>query len=142
MAINLFGFTISRDNKQQELKNQSYITPVADDGASTVSAGGYYGTHVDIDASARSESELITRYRDISTYPDVDTAIEEIVTEAIAAVDDESPVSINLDSLNLDDNIKETIQEEFDEILSLLDFKDKGHDIFRRWYIDGRVYYQ
>jgi hypothetical protein len=142
MAITLFGFTIGRDNKQQELRNQSYITPVADDGASTVSAGGYYGTYVDIDASARSESELITRYRDIANYPDVDTAVEEIVCEAIAGVDDEPPVSINLDNLSLDDNIKNSIKEEFDEILSLLDFNDKGHDIFRRWYIDGRVYYQ
>ncbi len=142
MAITLFGFTIGRDNRQQELKNQSYITPVAEDGASTVSAGGYYGTYVDIDASARSESELITRYRDIANYPDVDTAVEEIVAEAIAAVDDEPPVSINIDNLDLDESIKDTIKEEFDEILSLLDFNDKGHDIFRRWYIDGRVYYQ
>ena len=142
MAITLFGFTIGRDNKQQELKSQSYITPVADDGASTVSAGGYYGTYVDIDASARSESELITRYRDIAMYPDVDTAVEEIVTEAIAAVDDEPPVSINLDMLDIEDSIKKTITEEFEEVLSLLDFNDKGHDIFRRWYIDGRVYYQ
>jgi hypothetical protein len=142
MAITLFGFTIGRDNRQQELKNQSYITPVADDGASTVSAGGYYGTYVDIDASARSESELITRYRDIANYPDVDTAVEEIVSEAIAAVDDEPPITINLDLLELDDNIKVSIKEEFEEILSLLDFNDKGYDIFRRWYIDGRVYYQ
>jgi hypothetical protein len=142
MAINLFGFTIGREDKQQELKNQSFITPVAEDGASTVSAGGYYGTFVDIDASARSESELISRYREISNYPDCDTAIEEIVTEAIAAIDSEAPVSLNLDDLDLSDTIKKSIQLEFNEILSLLDFKDKAHDIFRRWYIDGRVYYQ
>lgn len=142
MAINLFGFTIGREDRQPELKRQSFITPVAEDGASTVQAGGYYGTYVDIDASARNESELITRYREISKYPDCDNAIEEIITDAIAAVDSEAPVSINLDDLKLSDNIKNSIRDEFDEILSLLDFKDKAHDIFRRWYVDGRVYYQ
>ena len=142
MAINLFGFTIGREDKQQELKSQSFITPVADDGTSTVSAGGYFGTYVDIDASARSESELISRYRDISNYPDVDTAIEEIVSEAIAALDSEEPVTIDLDGMDLSDSIKKSIQTEFDTIVQLLDYKDKAHDIFRRWYIDGRIYYQ
>ena len=142
MAINLFGFSIGRDDKQPELKRQSFITPVAEDGASTIQAGGYYGTYVDIDASARNESELISRYREISKYPDTDNAIEEIVSDAIAAVDSEAPVSINLEDLKLSNNIKEAIRDEFDEILSLLDFKDKAHDIFRRWYVDGRVYYQ
>ena len=142
MAINLFGFTIGREDPQPALKSQSFITPTSDDGTSTVAAGGYYGTYVDIDASARSESELISRYRDIATYPDVDNAIEEIVTEAIAAVDSEEPVSIDLESLVLSDSIKKKIQSEFDEIVNLLDFRDKAHDIFRRWYIDGRLYYQ
>ena len=142
MALSLFGFTIGREDKQQELKSQSFITPVADDGTSTVSAGGYFGTYVDIDASARSESELISRYRDISNYPDVDTAIEEIVSEAIAALDSEEPVTIDLDGMDLSDSIKKSIQTEFDTIVQLLDFKDKAHDIFRRWYIDGRIYYQ
>ena len=142
MAINIFGFTIGREDKQQELKSQSFITPVAEDGTSTVSAGGYFGTYVDIDASARSESELISRYRDISNYPDVDTAIEEIITEAIAAIDSEEPVKLDLDKLDLSDSIKKKIQDEFDTLLNLLDFKDKAHDVFRRWYIDGRLYYQ
>lgn len=142
MALSLFGFTIGREEKQQELKSQSFVTPVSEDGASTVSAGGYYGTYVDIDASVRSESELISRYREIANYPDCDTAIEEIVTEAIAALDSESPVSINLDELDMSDSIKKTIREEFDKIVTLLDFKDKAHDIFRRWYVDGRLYYQ
>jgi len=105
-SFNLFGFTIGREDKQSQLKKQSFITPIAEDGASTVSAGGYYGTFVDIDASARSESELISRYREISNYPDCDTAIEEIVVEAIAAIDSEEPVRINLDDLKLSPNIK------------------------------------
>lgn len=142
MAINLFGFTIGREDKQPGLVKQSFITPVADDGTSTVSAGGYFGTYVDIDASARSESELISRYRDISNYPDCDTAIEEIVTEAIAAIDSEEPVTLDLDDLELSDSIKKKINEEFEDLLSLLDFKDKAHDIFKRWYVDGRLYYQ
>ena len=142
MAINLFGFTIGREDKQPALKTQSFITPVSDDGTSVVAAGGYYGTYVDIDAAARSESELISRYRDISNFPDVDNAIEEIITEAIAAVDEEDPVSLNLDTLDLSDKIKGSIQEAFDEVINLLDFKDKAHDIFRRWYVDGRLYYQ
>lgn len=142
MAINLFGFTIGREDKQQALRSQSFVTPVSEDGASTVSAGGYYGTYVDIDASTKSESELITRYREISNYPDCDTAIEEIVTEAIAAVDSEAPVTIDLDDLDLSKSIKESIRDEFDEVLSLLDFKDKAHDIFRRWYVDSKLYYQ
>ena len=142
MALSLFGFTIGREDRQSELKSQSFITPVSEDGTSTVSAGGYFGTYVDIDASARSESELISRYRDISTYPDVDNAIEEIVTEGIAAVDSEDPVTLDLEKLELSDSIKKKIRDEFDEVISLLDFKDKAHDIFRRWYIDGRLYYQ
>lgn len=141
MAINLFGFTIGR--KEERIpQSQQFVTPVSEDGASTVSAGGYYGTFVDIDAAARNESDLISRYREISKYPDCDTAIEEIVTEAIAAIDSEAPVTINLDDLELPKRIKDSIREEFDEICSLLDFKDRAHDIFRRWYIDGRLYYQ
>lgn len=142
MAVSLFGFTFGREDKQQALKSQSYITPVSDDGATTVSAGGYYGTYVDIDASAKSESELISRYREISQYPDCDTAIEEVITEAIAAIDSEEPVTIDLEELDISKSIKNSIKQEFDEVLTLLDFKDKAHDIFRRWYIDGRLYYQ
>ena len=144
--FNLFGFTISREERP-ELKNQSIIAPVNDDGASTISTtvgayGGYYGTYVDIDASARSESEIISRYREISRYPDCDNAIEEIITEAIAAVDDEKPVDVNLDGLQISDKIKKQIRDEFNNIVNLLDFSDKAHDIFRRWYVDGRLYYQ
>ena len=141
MAINLFGFTIGRQ-KKPDLKSQSIVTPASYDGATSVNAGGYYGTYVDIDASARSESEIISRYRDISNYPDCDTAIEEIVAESIAAIDNEEPVTLNLDKLDLSDQLKNVIIEEFNEVKKLLDFNDKAHDIFRRWYVDGRIYYQ
>lgn len=143
MAISLFGFTISRDKTDDPVsRTQSFITPTPDDGASTVQAGGYFGTYVDLDATAKSESELITRYREASMYADCSTAIDEIVSEAIAAVDDENPVDINLDEIDLDDKIKKNIQVEFKQVLRLLDFNMKGFDIFRRWYVDGRLYYQ
>lgn len=143
--MNLFGFTITRTTSDTEDKKQSFIVPQADDGASTVQAGGYYGTYVDLDASARSESDLITKYREIAMYPDCANAIEEIVGEAVAAVDDETPVDINLDSIDdkeIPPAVKEKIQEEFSEVLRLLDFNNKGYDLFKRWYIDGRLFFQ
>jgi len=143
MAISLFGFTISRGTPENTTdRAQSFVTPTPDDGASTVQAGGYFGTYVDLDATAKSESELITRYREASMYPDCSSAIDEIVSEAIAAVDDENPVDINLDEVDLDDKIKKTITNEFKQVLRLLEFNGKGFDIFRRWYVDGRLYYQ
>ena len=141
MALNLFGFTIERQ-KKPDLTSQSIVTPVPDDGSITATSAGYYGTFVDIDASTRSESDLISRYREISSYPDCDNAIEEIISEAIAAVDDENPVTINLDNTGLSQSLKKTISDEFEKVKRLLDFNDKAHDIFRRWYVDGRIYYQ
>jgi len=141
MAINLFGFTIERQ-KKPDLTNQSIVTPVPEDGSITATSAGYYGTFVDIDASTRSESDLISRYREIAGYPDCDNAIEEIISEAIAAIDDENPVTINLDNTGLSQSLKKTISDEFEQIKKLLDFNDKAHDIFRRWYVDGRIYYQ
>ena len=141
MALNLFGFTIERQ-KKPDLTSQSIVTPVPEDGSITATSAGYYGTFVDIDASTRSESELISRYREIAAYPDCDNAIEEIISEAIAAIDDEDPVTINLDNTGLSQSLKKTITAEFDKVKKLLDFNDKAHDIFRRWYVDGRIYYQ
>lgn len=143
MAVNIFGFTISRDEKQDEgLQKQGYVTPTPDDGTTTVQAGGYFGTYLDLDATAKSEADMISRYREISLYPYCDNAIEEIVVQAIANVDYEDPVSIDLDSSELSEKIKKSISNEFKTIMHLLDFKSKAHDIFRRWYIDGRIYYQ
>ena len=138
MAISLFGYTLSKKEDPQP----SFIAPSNDDGATTGSTAGYFGTFVDMDATSKSEAELITRYREASMYSDCSTAIDEIVTEAIAAVDDEKPVDIILDSLNLAEDIKSIIITEFDNILKLLEFNTKAYDIFRRWYIDGRIYYQ
>ena len=142
-GINLFGYTISRDTDVSKLaRTQSFVTPTTDDGAATVQGGGYFGTYLEMDATAKSEAELITRYREASMYSDCSTAIDEIVTEAIAAVEDEQVVQINLDALDLPDNIRKAIQEQFSAVVKLLGFNIKGFDIFRRWYVDGRIYYQ
>jgi hypothetical protein len=141
MDLNLFGFKITRPRKEPS-KSQGFVTPVAEDGATTISAGGYYGTYVDLDATTKTESELITRYRQMAMYAECDMAIEDIVSESIANIDDEPPVKIDIEELQLSDNIRKAIENEFKEILSLLDFNSKAHEIFRRWYVDGRIYYQ
>jgi hypothetical protein len=141
--MELFGFQITRPAKdKKELRNQSFVPPSNDDGAAVISAGGYYGTFVDLDATAKSESDLIVRYRQASLYPECDMAIDEIVNESIAALDDEPPVKLNIDTLQASDNIKAAIEEAFNRVLKLLHFKEKGAEIFRRWYVDGRIYYQ
>jgi len=142
MDLSLFGFRITKPKKEEPAKNQGFVTPTPDDGATTISAGGYYGTYVDLDATSKTESELITRYRQMAIYPECDMAIEDIVTEAIANIDEEPPVQLDLEELEISPSIKKTIENEFEEILKLLDFNSKSHDIFRRWYVDGRVYYQ
>lgn len=140
------GFQLDTGKKRKKNANisnsQSFVTPVDDEGGVTVSTAGFYGTYVDIDATIKTESDLITKYRDISTYTEVDNAIEEITSEVISAMDDEPPITIEMDKLEFSDSVKKKINEEFEDILEMLDFKRKGHDIFRRWYIDGRIYYQ
>ena len=143
MAIKLFGFTIGKEDEEPPIdrKLQGFATPVADDGASTVQAGGYFGTYVDLDATAKSEYDLITRYRECAMYSDTSAAIDEILTEAIAAIDDEAVVQINLDRLDIPDDIKDTILDEFTALMKMIEFDTKGFDYFKRWYIDGRMYY-
>ena len=109
MAINLFGYTITRGEDVSKLaRTQSFVPPTTDDGTATVQGGGYFGTYLEMDATAKSEAELITRYREASMYADCSTAVDEILTEAIAAVDDESAVQINLDQLEIPDDIKDS----------------------------------
>lgn len=139
--MELFGFKITRGVDKKEARKQSFVSPSPDDGAAVVSAGGYYGTYVDLDATAKSESDLITRYRQASLYPECDMAIEEIVNEAIASLDDEATVKVFLDDLEVSPSIKQAIEETFEEVIDLLQFNDKGNEIFRRWYVDGRIYY-
>jgi len=139
--MQIFGFEIKR--KQTDKEIGAVVTPISDDGSTVVStnATSYYGMVMDMDTIVKNENDLIRRYRDTSLYADCDAAIEDIVNEAIIAEPDDQAVKINLDKVKLSDGIKGKIRTEFDEVLRLLNFDDKGHDIFRQWYIDGRIYY-
>lgn len=138
MAVSLFGFEIKR--KQDEEPLVSFAPTVNDDGAVVVAAGGAYGTYIDLDGTARTESELVSKYREIALESDIERAIDDIVNEAIDA-DAEKVVSLNTDKLNYSETIKEKINEEFENVLDLLNFQVEAYDIFKRWYIDGRMYY-
>ena len=135
----LFGFRFEKikDTKSQE----KFTAPANDDGTVEIAGGGFFGQVLDTDGRERSEVDLIRRYREISQQPECDSAIDDIVNEAIVSNEKDQAVSIELDRLNYTKPIKEKIRKEFDNILSLLDFDVKGHDIFRRWYIDGRIFY-
>ena len=141
--VQLFGFQITRRNKSQEEDEQvkSFTPPQNEDGAVVLQSGSYYGTYVDLDGVVRNEIELITRYREMSMQPELETAIDEIVNEAIVNDDNGQAVELNTDDLKQPDQIKKKIRDEFDYVLKLLNFGNMGHDIFRRWYIDGRLFY-
>ena len=136
----LFGFSITRAKKPQDPK-QSFTTPQADDGTQTVAAGGYFGQYLDMEGTARSESELIRRYREIALHPECDMAIEDIVNEAIVANELKDAVKLDLNNVSYSGEIKKKIDTEFKEVLRLMNFSTRGHDLFRRWYVDGRIYY-
>jgi len=140
--IQIFGFEISRRKiNQDEEVNKSFAIPQNEDGAVTIQSGSYYGTYVDLDGVVRNEVELITRYREMSMQPELETAIDEVVNEAIVNDDNGQAVELNTDELKLPEKIKSKIRDEFDHVLRMLDFGNMGHDIFRRWYIDGRLFY-
>jgi hypothetical protein len=137
--MRLFGFEIKR--QEQDSEPQSFAPPQEDDGAVIVAAGGVYGTYVDLEGSAKTEAELVTKYRDMTNQPEVDQAVDDIVNEAIVSEPEVETVSINLDRTNASSNIKKLIAEEFDAIKKLLNFDNQAYDIFRRYYVDGRLYY-
>ena len=136
----LFGFSIQRAKKDTggEL---TFTTPDSDDGSIEVAGGGFFGQILDTDGRERTELDLIKRYRRISQQSECDAAIEDIINEGIVANQTDSAVQIDLDTIPYPDKIKRKIRSEFDEVLRLLEFGVKGHDIFRRWYIDGRLYF-
>ena len=136
----LFGFKITRAN--QSGGSDGFTAPSTDDGTlDIVSGGGHYASILDMDGRDRNELDLIRRYRDIAQQPECDSAIEDIANEAIVSDERDKSVSLSLDQLDVSPNIKSKIRDEFDEVLRLMDFSAKGHDIFRRWYVDGRIYY-
>ena len=143
-GISLFGFEIKRKGQEKEdAKKQSFVAPQDADGSSYVQAGGYFGQYLDTEGvtDQASEGDLIRRYREIAMHPECDAAIEDIINEAIVSDSDSAPVDIILDDLDQPDTIKDQIKEEFNNIISLLQFNNYGHEIFRKWYVDGRVYY-
>lgn len=140
--MDLFGFEINRKKEDAEKeKRVSFVPPNNEDGALSVAAGGVYGTYVDLDGSVRTEAELVNKYRSISFDPIIDLAIQDICNEAIVEDADEETVSIVLDSLKISDGMKKTIIKEFENVSRLLEFNRLSYEIFRRWYIDGRLYY-
>ena len=143
--MNIFGFEIKR--KSEDLEPRSVVTPSPIDTGATVvntgvNAGGYYGMVMDLEGIIKNENDLIRRYREVAQYSDCDGAIEDIVNEAIVANEEHASVEIILDDLKVSESIKNKIRDEFKTVLKLLKFEDRAHDIFRTWYIDGRLYYQ
>ena len=138
----LFGFSIKRSSKEESGPNErTFVSPPLDDGAVEVAGGGFFGQVLDTNGREKNDIDLIRRYRDISQQTECDSAIEDIVNEGIVANQEDVPVQISLDRVPFSDKIRRKIRKEFEEVLRLLDFNVKGHDIFRRWYVDGRVYY-
>ena len=144
MAANkfsLFGFSFSRNKDQDDSSEQSFSPPANDDGALTITSAAYYGTYVDMDGTAKNEVELISRYREMAMQPEIESALDDIVNEAISQDDDGRITEIVLDSLKQPEKIKKAIRDEFETILRLLNYKNMAQDIFRRYYIDGKMYY-
>ena len=136
----LFGFSI----EETQDNSASIISPVPknnEDGVDNYIASGFYGQYVDIEGAYRSEHELIKRYREMALHPEADGAIEDVVNEAIVSDLYDSPVEVELSNLNASEGIKKKIREEFRYLKELMDFDKKSHEIFRNWYIDGRLYY-
>ena len=136
----LFGFSIEASDKVAK----SVVSPVPPnnaDGVDNFIASGFYGQFVDIEGVYRTEHDLIKRYREMAIHPESDNAIEDVVNEAIVSDSYDSPVEIELSNVNASDKLKDKIREEFRYIKELLDFDKKSHEIFRNWYIDGRLYY-
>ena len=136
----LFGFSIE-DNEPLSPSAVSPVPPNNEDGVDHYMSSGFFGSYVDIEGVYKTEFDLIKRYREMALHPECDSAIEDIVNEAIVSDSNDSPVEIELSNLNASDGIKKTIRQEFKHILDLLDFDKKAHEIYRNWYIDGRLYY-
>jgi hypothetical protein len=140
--FSLFGFTIARDKSDiDQGVQQSFTPPTNDDGALTITSAAYYGTYVDLDGTAKNDVELISRYREMAMQPEIESAIDDIVNEAICQDDDGKNIQIVLDNLKQPEKIKKAIIEEFNNVCRLLNYNNMAQDIFRRYYVDGRMFY-
>ena len=140
--FSLFGFTFSREKHEEDQKTQpSFSPPTNEDGAITITSNAHMGVYVDMDGTAKNEVELISRYREMAMQPEIESALDDIVNEAISIDDDGRITDIVLDDLKQPDKIKKAIREEFATVLKLLNYKNMAQDIFRRYYVDGKMYY-
>jgi len=137
----LFGFNITRVKPQTDPKQQ-FSQPQAEDGTQVVAAGGFFGSYLDMEGTAKTEQDLIRRYREIALHPECDMAIEDIVNEAITSNENRQSVKVITDGLDYSSKIKVRIEEEFADVLRLLQFNTRGHDLFRRLYVDGSIFFQ
>ncbi len=141
--MELFGFRLDRSKKEktQDKTLKSFVVPTFDDGAIPVEAGGFYGQYVDLDGTVRNDFELTMKYREMAQDPIVEVAIDDIINEGIVVGEKKSPVKIVLDRSKCSDKIKDLIHEEFRNLLRVMQFETKGTDIFRRWYVDGKIFF-
>jgi len=137
----LFGFKIERLGSKETDPRQNIVPPQADDGTQVVPAGGFFASYGGFEQGTRNELDLIRRYREVALHPECDSAVEDIVSESIVSNENQQSVQLDLSKVEYTDAIKKKIRESFKDVLNLLNFDIKGHDIFRRWYVDGRVYF-
>jgi len=146
MPLKLFGFSLGKKDSrvEQPPNNPALVLPNAaiEDGAVTITQGAHYGSYIDLEGSVRNELELISRYREMSLHPECSMAIEDIVSEALSQDTDGNIMSLNLEKLNVGSAIKKKIEDEFNTVYKLYNFKTLSDEMFRRWYIDGRIYFQ
>ena len=142
-SVKLFGFEIKRANKEDSKKKPSIVPARDDDGAGYVTAAGsHFGQYINIDGDdSKDNQQLILKYRGTAMHPEVDAAIEDIVNESIVGSETSQSVEVNLDNINVSSSVKKSIKAEFDNIYGMLNFSEYGHDLFRRWYVDGRIYH-
>ena len=144
--MQLFGFEIKRTavEEAQQQALQAIVPSNQEDAVIDVApgSGGFYGSHMDLEASAKSEADLVTKYREMAMQPECDQAVEDIINDAVIMDNNVYPVEMVLDQSNLPSRVKKMVREEFNSLLYMLDFGNKGYEIFRRWYVDGRLYYQ
>jgi len=145
MAVNIFGFTIGRQAKEQDPGANSVVAPDSYDGSYNIDSGSSYGgflcSYTDFSGSAKTEEDFIKRYRSMSLFPEVDQAIEDIVNESVIPGDDSKPIKIDLEEALLPPQIKSRVYQEYDRVLDLLNFNTDAHSIFRRWYVDSKLFY-
>ncbi len=148
MPWDLFGFQISRKKAKKELRPsgggkqlQSFVAPDVEDGATAIQSGAYYGHYIDLDGNIKNDIDQIKQYRALSLHAEVESAIDDIINEAIVTEEGTPTVEIILDDVEVSQNVKKKIRGEFDQLLKILDFDERGYELFRRWYVDGKLFY-